>query len=133
MSDKETRSKGQIEDSISKEVTSFYAENLGVGPRQAKSYILEDMVIVRLQGKLLPIEENLLKLSHEKGIELIKNIRKSLHEIATKQLGEIIKKITNHEVVSSHSDISTKTGERIEVFILDTNFEKELETRLTSK
>lgn len=129
----DNRSKGQIEDSISKEVTSFYAENLGVGPRQAKSYILEDMVIVRLQGKFLPIEENLLKLSHEKGIELIKNIRKSLHEIATKQLGEIIKKITNHEVISSHSDISTKTGERIEIFILDTDFEKELETRLASK
>ncbi len=131
--DKDNRTKGQIEDAISKEVTSFYAENLGVGPKQAKTYILQDMVIVRLHGKLLPIEENLLKLSHEKGIELIKNIRKSLHEIATKQLGVIIKKITGHDVVSSHSDISTKTGERIEIFILGMNFEKELENRSTSK
>ncbi len=127
------KTKGQIEDYISKEVTRFYAESLGVGPRQAKTYVLEDMVIIRLQGKLLPIEENLLKLSNKKGVELVKNIRKYLHEIATKQLGVIIKKITGHKVLSSHSDISTKTGERIEIFILDTNFEREFDTRLTSK
>lgn len=131
--DNTLKSKGQIEDFISKEVTKFYAETLGVGPKQAKTYVLEDMVIIRLQGKLLPIEESLLKLSNRKGIEMVKNIRKSLHEIATKQLGGIIKKITNHKVISSHSDISTKTGERIEIFILETNFEKELDTRLTSK
>lgn len=129
---KDIKTKGQIEDYISKEVTKFYAEALGVGPRQSKTYILQDMVIIRLQGKLLPIEENLLKLSNKKGIELVKNIRKSLHEIATKRLGIIIKKITGHAVVSSHSDISTKTGERIEIFILDTNFEKELEDAISS-
>ncbi len=127
------KTKGQIEDYISKEVTKFYAKTLGIGPKQAKTYIIEDMVIIRLQGKLLPIEENLLKLSNEKGIELIKNIRKSLHEITTKRLGTIIRKITGHDVISSHSDISTKTGERIEIFILKNNFEKELETRLTAK
>lgn len=116
--------KGQAEDKISKEVTQFYAQTLGVGPHETSVYILEDMVIIRLQGKLLPIEERLLEGSN--GIEIVKDIRKSLHEVLTKRLRELVKKITTHEVISSHSDISTKTGEIMEIFVLDTNFEKEL-------
>ncbi len=120
------KSKGQIEDTIAKKVTRFYVNALGIGPRQAKTYIIEDMVIVRLKGKLLPIESKLLEA--KRGIELVKNIRQIFHEITTKRLSRIIAKITNHKVVSSHSDISTKTGERMEIFILDANYEDEFKS-----
>lgn len=116
--------KGQIEDKIAKAVTKFYAGTLGVGPKETRCYILEDMVIVRLKGKLLPIEERILSMMKEtQAIELVKNIRKALHSITTKKLCEIVAQITNYHVISSHSDISTKTGERLEVFILDINYE----------
>ena len=121
-----TRTKGQVEDLISKEVTAFYLKTLGVGPRESKVYILEDMIIVRLKGQLLPIERNLLALSNKKGIELVKNVRQALHETTTKKLSKLMKKICGHPVISSHSDISTKTGERVEIFILNTDYEKEL-------
>lgn len=117
-------SKGQVEDSISKEVTKFYARTLGVGPRETRTYILEDMVIIRLKGKLLPLEEKLLE--GKNGVEIVKDIRVALHEILTKNLSKLISEVTKHKVVSSHSDISTKSGEIMEVFILDTDFEKEL-------
>ncbi len=120
----EEKSKGQIEDRISKEITRFYAESLGVGPKQSKTYIIEDMVIIRLKGKLLPIEENLLKLSNKKGIELVKKIRESLSEVNTDKISKIISDIAGIKVVSAHSDISTRTGERVEVFILEKNFSK---------
>ncbi|MFA5136889.1 MAG: DUF2294 domain-containing protein [Patescibacteria group bacterium] len=121
------KTKGQIEDAISKDVTKFYVEILGVGPKQTKTYILKDMVIVRFEGKLLPIEENILAMMKDgNGIELVKNIRKALHQITTKRLCDIISQITKHQVISSHSDISTKTGERIEIFILDADFENEV-------
>lgn len=118
-------SKGQIEDHISKEVTKFYAKTLGVGPKETRCYIVEDMIIVRLKGKLLPIEESILKLLDGKhAIELVKNVRKALHQITTKQLCAIIEGCTNQKVITCHSDISTKTGERLEVFIMNTNIEK---------
>jgi uncharacterized protein YbcI len=109
---------GQVEDNISKQVTAFYADTLGHGPKETRVYILEDMVIVRLKGKLSPVEEKLLE--GKDGIGLVKNIRKKLHTILTKNLGSIVSDITGHKVISSHSDISTKTGEMLEVFILDT-------------
>ncbi len=112
---------GQVKDTISKQVTKFYSDTLGTGPEETRVYILEDMVIVRLKGKLLPIEEKLLE--GEKGIDLVKNIRKKLHQVLTTHLSSIVSDVTGHKVISSHSDISTKTGEMIEVFILDTHFE----------
>ena len=125
---KQPKTKGQIEDLISKEATKFYLQVLGVGPRETRTYILQDMIILRLKGKLLPIEEKLLE--EKSGIGLVKNIREALHEITTKGMSVLIKKITHHQVISSHSDISTKTGERLEVFILDTNFESELKKNI---
>ena len=45
----------------------------------------------------------------------------------SKTFEEIVEKYTNCKVLSSHSDISTKMGERIEVFIVDKNLEKQFE------
>ena len=112
---------GQLEDSISKRVTQFYVEALGHGPKETRVYIIDDMVIVRLKGKLLPIEEKLLE--REDGVSLVKDIRKVLHETVTKSLSTIVHEVTDRKVVSSHSDISTKTGEVFEVFILDQSYE----------
>lgn len=115
------KTKGQIEDSITKSVISFYRENMGIGPEQAKTYIIEDLVLVRVKGKLSPLEKKLLE--DEDGISLIKDIRKKFHELSTKKLGLLIEGITNQKVISSHSDISTKTGEMMNVFVLEKNFE----------
>lgn len=121
-------SKGQVEDNISKQVTKFYLDTLGHGPKETRIYVLEDMVIVRLKDKLLPVEEKLLE--GKGGIRLVKDIREKLHEILTKDLGLIVSNITRHKVISSHSDISTKTGEMLEVYILDSNYEMEFNTDL---
>lgn len=114
---------GQIKDNISKQVTRFYVDTIGQGPEETRIYILEDMVIVRLKGRLLPIEEKLLE--REDGIGLVKDIRKKLHSVLTTNLGLIVSNVTGHKVISSHSDISTKTGEMFEVFILDKSYETE--------
>ena len=67
--------KGQVEDAIAKLITKFYFENIGVGPKSVRTYILEDMVIIRTFGKLFPIEQKILL--GDKGIELIKDIKKT--------------------------------------------------------
>lgn len=118
---------GQQEDSLAKSVTQFYARTLGHGPTETRAYILEDMIVIRLKGRLLPIEEKLLE--DKEGIGLVKNIREMLHEVLTKNLSSIVTTITHHNVISSHSDISTKTGEMVEIFILDANYEAELKPR----
>jgi uncharacterized protein YbcI len=54
---------------------------------------------------------------------LIKKTRVQLLEGARALLRNIILDITDCKTKSRHSDISTKTGERVIVFILDQNLE----------
>lgn len=118
--------KGQIEDILTKKATKFYFDTLGVGPTKAKTYIIDDMIIVRLGGNLLPIEKNLLK--GIKGVEMVKNIRQNLHEQTINEISKIINEVTGQKVVSTHRDLSTRTGELAFIFILDKNYQKLLET-----
>jgi uncharacterized protein YbcI len=113
-------SKGQIEDAISKETSRFYATLVGIGPQETRTYILEDMVIVRLKTKLLPIEQKLLE--NQSGVALVKDIRKALHENTIKSMSELIYQKTGLKVISSHSDVSTKSGEILQVYILEKVF-----------
>ena len=118
--------KGQIEDKIAKAATQFYLKTFGVGPRETRVYILSDIIIIRLKGKLLPLEQKLLESAQ--GISLVKDIRHLLYELTVKGTNKIIKNITGQTVVSSHSDVSTKTGEIFQAYIVDIDYERELTT-----
>jgi len=119
-----TKTKGQVEADISAAITQFEREHLGRGPREARSFIIQDMVLVRLRGVLTPAEEKLAR-EHD-GTQLIKQVRMRLIESARSLLEQIIFEKTGAEVVSLHTDISSKTGERVFVFCLDKNLEEEL-------
>lgn len=113
--------KGKLESLISNRMISFQREQLGRGAESAKTYILDDMVIIRLQGVLTAAEKQLA--NQEKGKALIKEMRYQLEEIIRPKLEIMIEEIIGIEVLSLHNDISTKTGERVDVIILKTKVE----------
>ncbi|MFH1580692.1 MAG: DUF2294 domain-containing protein [Pseudomonadota bacterium] len=118
---------GQIESDICDAIIKFEKEYLGRGPKEGKVHILGDMVVVRLKGVLTPAEEQLSKTSEGSG--LIKKVRMSLLEGARTILENFMLEITGCQVVSLHTDISTKKGERMIVFILDKNLENQFEKK----
>lgn len=118
--------KGQIEDNVTKKAIKYYLDTLGVGPTSAKTYIVEDMIVIRMKGNLLPIEKKLLQ--NVKGVELVKNLRRNLLETNINEIIEIIKNITGQNIISAHRDLSTRSGEIVYIFILDKNFEKQLDS-----
>ena len=118
MDEKSTR--GQIEAEISESLIKFEKEYMGRGPDETKTYLLDDMVVVRLQRVLTPAEKQLAKEDEStKGRELVKQIRTELLEKARPLLEKTISHITGRKVISLHTDISTVTGERIIIFTLD--------------
>ncbi|MEH7352752.1 DUF2294 domain-containing protein [Neobacillus drentensis] len=117
----------RMEAEISSAFIKFQRDLLGRGPQEAKTYIVQDMVITRFKGVLTTEEKHLV--SHEKGKMLVKQMRQVLLEMYSRDFEEIVEKITECKVLSSHSDISTKTGERIEVFIIDKDLQKYLEQK----
>ncbi len=109
--------KGKLEDLISTNMIAFQREQLGRGAESAKTYIIDDMIIIRLKGVLTPAEKQLA--IQEKGKALVKEMRYQLEEIIRPKLELLIEDITGLKVVSLHNDISTKTGERIDVVVVD--------------
>ena len=113
------RTKGQIEAAITEAITKFEREYLGRGPREAKAYILDDMVLVRLTGILSPAEQQLSEESS--GVEMIKQMRSRLVESCSDELEALVEAEVDRPVVSMHTDISARTGERVFVFVMDEN------------
>lgn len=112
-----TRTKGQIEAAVTEAITRFEREHLGRGPKDARSFLLQDVVLVRLTGILSPAEE---QLSREPGgIDLLKQMRSRLIEGSSGALKELVREAAGSPVVSMHTDISSRTGERIFVFVLE--------------
>ncbi|GED30560.1 DUF2294 domain-containing protein [Brevibacillus centrosporus] len=114
--------KKKLEAEISEAFIKFQRELIGRGPQEAKTYIVGDMVIARFKG-VLTVEEKHLS-SHEKGRRIVKEMREVLREMYSEESEAIVEKHTGCKVLSSHSDISTKMGERIEVYVLDKELEK---------
>lgn len=112
-------SKGQLEARISEALIKFEREYMGRGPEEARSYLIEDLVVVRLRGVLTPAERQLARSdSNDQGRNLIKQVRMELIERGRPLLENIVTDITGQKVRSLHTDISTVTGERIIVFSL---------------
>jgi len=114
------KSKGQIEAQISEALIKFEKEYMGRGPDETKTYLVDDMVVVRLQRVLTPAEKQLAKSNEStKGRVLVKQVRTELLEKARPLLEKAISEITGRKVISLHTDISTVTGERIIAFTLE--------------
>ncbi|MFC3886243.1 DUF2294 domain-containing protein [Bacillus songklensis] len=118
-------SKKKLEAEISEALIRFQRELMGRGPQEAKTYILKDMVITRFKGVLTVEEKHLV--GTDNGRKLVKQARQLLREMYSKEFEEIVERYTDCKVLSSHSDISTKMGERIEVFIMDKDLERMIE------
>ena len=86
--------------------------------------MVEDLVIVRSFDVFTSAEKQ-LATSYE-GRRLIKAMRQQVLEAGRSDLEAIVRKHTGAEVVSVHSDISTKSGEWMDVFVLDRIIEEEL-------
>jgi uncharacterized protein YbcI len=117
------RRQSRTEAAISDEMMAFQHEFVGRGPDSIRTRIIEDLVIVRSFGVLTPAERQLAK-SFE-GRRLIKAMRQQVLEAGRSVLESIVQKHTGAEVVSVHSDISTKSGEWLDIFVLDRSLQEE--------
>ena len=114
--------KGQLEAKIGNEILKFHINQLGRGAESVKTYIVDDMIIIRLTSVLTPAEKQLAATEH--GKHLIKELRYELEEIIRKDIECLIQELTELTVLSIHNDISTKTGERVDIIILNKNLEE---------
>ena len=114
------KTKGQIEGEITEAIIRFEKEFMGRGPTETKTYIIDDLVLVRLRGIMTPAEQQLVQAENtSRGRELIKQVRHELLERGRPLLEAVIQDVLGRKTLSLHTDLSTCTGERVIIFTLD--------------
>jgi uncharacterized protein YbcI len=111
------KTRGQLEDEFTKAIIKFEKEYLGRGPLDARTYFINDMILVRIRGIITPAEAKLAE--NREGQALVKETRRQLFESSTELLENIVRDVLDCNLVSLHSDMSTRTGERIVVLTVD--------------
>jgi uncharacterized protein YbcI len=113
------QTKGEIEAAICDGVRKFELDYMGRGPKDIRTYLLGDLVVVRLMGVLTAAERQMVKsIPPDKGRDLLKQVRTHLIETARPMMEAMIEVATDLKVVSLHHDISTVTGEEVIMFTL---------------
>src|SRR5881392_1686764 len=113
------KTQGEVEAAVCEGITRFEQEFMGRGPKDIRTHLIGDLLVVRLQGVLTAAEQQLVKsLPAEKGRDLLKQVRTQLIETARPLLETMVQAATGVEVLTLHHDISTKTGEEVVLFTL---------------
>jgi uncharacterized protein YbcI len=113
------KSQGENEAAICEGVSRFEQEYMGRGPKDIHAHLIDDLLVVRLQGVLTAAEQQLVKsLPAEKGRDLLKQVRTHLIETARPVMEAMVNEITGVPVLSLHHDISTVSGEEVVLFTL---------------
>jgi uncharacterized protein YbcI len=116
--------KGQVEAKISEAVSKFEIEFMGRGPKEINTVIVQDILIIKLNGFLSKSEKILAETIQ--GVKLIKDARTALFENARDYFEEMIKQVIDINIISMHSDVSTKTGQKIIILTTDCNIEDKI-------
>ena len=113
------KTQGEIESAVSEGMSRFEQEYMGRGPKDIRTHLIEDLVVIRLKGVLTAAEQHLVEtLTPDKGRDLLKQVRTHLIETARPTMEAMVQGIVGVKVVSLHHDISTRTGEEIVLFTL---------------
>lgn len=113
------KTQGEIESTVCEGISRFEQEYMGRGPKDIHTHLIDDLLVVRLQGVLTAAEQQLAKSPPvEKGRDLLKQVRTQLIETARPLMVAMVQEATGTSVVSLHHDISTLTGEAVMLFTL---------------
>jgi len=111
------RTKSEIEGAIRIAIIKFEQEFMGRGPDDVRTFVVRDLVVVRLKGVLTPAERQLAKTVE--GVDMVKQLRQNLIALGRDKLCEQVSEITGAKTLALFTDIDVQLGERVFVFTAD--------------
>lgn len=106
----------QLIEEVVRVITRLLKERLGRGPQGYRTYLIDDMIMIRLINTMTLAEYEMAK--NTDGLRSVKDTRTRLIE----ELRPVFEGLVTQfgaNLISVHSDLSTRTGERIVVLVLD--------------
>jgi uncharacterized protein YbcI len=107
---------GSLRMALSNAMVGLKKQYYGKGPSRARSYLMDEYVLVVMEGGLTRSEETLLEAGQP---DLVRNYRLAFQEAVTQTTTRAVEDLTGRKVLSYHSQIVFKPTRSFEIFVLD--------------
>ena len=111
------RTPGDVQRNISRKLVALHKEFYGKGPTKAKTYYLDDVVLLLMRGGFSKVEETLL--AEGRGDAVIRQ-RAEFQQVMAERFREVIESEIGRKVVAAMSTSHQDPDITSLVFILDT-------------
>lgn len=101
---------------LSNEMVRAQKKFFGKGPTQAKSYILDDMLIIVMRGGLTTAEQTMLEFGKP---DLVRQFRQLFENEMTARLTGMVEELTGRKVATYQSQIMFDPDVVVEMFVFD--------------
>ncbi len=101
---------------ISNAFVGMQKEYWGLGPVQAKSYMMDDLLLVVMRGGLTRAERTMFDFGDE---DLVRSFRQSFENRMTGQLTGMVEELTGRKVLTYQSQILFNPDVITELFVFD--------------
>jgi uncharacterized protein YbcI len=115
MAEGDRGSLGEVRATISKEIVRLQAEYYGKGPTRAKTYIVEDLVVVVLEESFTRAEKTLAERGEKDAIE---HIRRRFQQQMADDFTSVVEQATGRKVRVFLSETNIDLDVSVETFLL---------------
>jgi uncharacterized protein YbcI len=115
MAESDRSSLGEMRATISKEIVRLQAEYYGKGPTRAKTYIVEDLVVVVLEESFTRAEKTLAERGEKDAIE---HIRRRFQQQMADDFTSVVEQATGRKVRVFLSETNVEHDVSVETFLL---------------
>src|SRR5215217_3214168 len=106
---------GEMRAMISNEIVRLQAEYYGKGPTRAKTYIVEDLVVVVLEESFTRAEKTLAQRGERDAIE---HIRRRFQQQMAEEFTSVVEQATGRKVRAFLSETNIDQDVSVETFLL---------------
>jgi uncharacterized protein YbcI len=107
---------GELLTRISNEMVHAQKKFFGKGPTSAKSYMLDDMLLIVMRGGFTTAERTMLEFGQQ---DLVRQFRQIFENEMTDRLQQMIQDLTGRKVLTYQSQILFEPDVVIEIFLFD--------------
>ena len=108
---------GQLLAAISRRIVGMLREHYGRGPIQAKTYVLDDMIVVVLRGSgFIPLEQTIMDSGEPEGVLAM---REDFQRVMAGRFQQVIEELTGRNVVAFVGRVNVEPDITMEVFFID--------------
>ncbi len=107
---------GSLLAQISNAFVSMQKEYWGIGPLEAKSYMMDDLLLIVMRGGLTRAEHTMLDFGQQ---DMVRNFRQTFENEMTQQLTGMIEELTGRKVLTYQSQILFDPNIVAELFVFD--------------